>query len=239
MNLTDKTHLYAIGCSHKAGSEICGAGLTAPTKQNITHAWPGQLAKHYELNYINHSKPGGSNEYIMRSTIDYVSQWLYQGRDPKELFVCAGWTTNERLEFKWEDKNIHWANGSDPEWFKKDYGDFTTWFKALQLYHTDYNFGLFKKITYMSMLDSFLKSHEVDHIQVNNCASIKQEYIESLRLKHLMHTFPNDVFFESDDSFIERYDTEDNASHFTEWYHADKHLHTLYADEVKKFIEEL
>jgi len=238
MDLKDKTHLYAIGCSHMAGSEICGPGTTAATKQNIVHAWPGQLARAFELNYTNHSAPGGSNEYIMRSTIDYVSQWVYQGRDPTELLVCVGWTTNERVEFTWEDQHIHWANGSDAEQYKNT-GDFTTWFKALQLYHTDYNFGLFKKITYMTMLDSFLKSYEVDHIQVNNCASIKAETFDHLRLKHLMHTFPHDVFFESEDSFIERYDTEENASHFSEWYHADKHLHTLYANEVKKFIEEL
>jgi hypothetical protein len=240
MDLKNKTHLYAIGCSHMVGSEISGPGVTERVKVNVLNSWSGQLAKQYSLNYINHSEPGSSNEFAMRSTIDFVSKWLHEGRDPTELFVVVGWTTNERVEFTWDDKHVHWANGSDAEWYKESTGgDFTTWFKALQLYHTDYNFGLFKKMTYMNMVNSFLKSVGVDHIQVNNCASIDANSLDHLRLRHLEHTFPNDIFFEKHNSFIERYNTKDNTAHFTSWLHADKHIHTLYATDVKQFIEEL
>jgi len=239
MDLNNKTHLYAIGCSHMAGSEIEGPTLTANTKNNVLHAWPGVIAKEYNLNYTNHSAPGGSNEFILRSTIDYVSKWLHEGRDPKKLFVAVGWTTNERVEFTWEGEHIHWANGTDPEWFKVNHADFTTWFKALQLYHTDYDFGLFKKITYITMLNSFLKSVGVDHVQVNNCAAILEHNWRDLRIEHLQHTFPDDVFYNKHNSFFEQYNTEENAEHFTPWHHADKYIHTLFADDVKKFIEEM
>ncbi len=238
MDLNTKTHLYAIGCSHMAGSEIRGATHTEACKENILGAWPGQVAREFKLNYTNHSAPGGSNEYIMRSTIDYVIKWIHQERDPAELLVCIGWTTNERVEFTWEDQHVHWANGSDPTSFS-EIGDFTTWFKALQLYHTDYNFGLFKKVTYMIMVNSFLKSVGVDHIQVNNCAAVQEYDWAHLRLKHLDHTFPNDIFYDKHSSFIEKYNTEENAEHFTPWVHADKYIHSLYANDVKKFIEEL
>jgi hypothetical protein len=239
MDLNTKTHLYAIGCSHMAGSEIRGETHTTACKENILGAWPGQLARMFKLNYTNHSAPGGSNEYIMRSTIDYVSKWIHQGRDPAELLVLVGWTTNERVEFTWEGNHIHWANGSDPKWYKENYGDFTTWFKALQLYHTDYNFGTFKKITYMTMVNSFLKSVGVDHVQVNNCAAILEPDWLHLRLKHLQHTFPDDVFYNKHDSFFEKYNTAENTEHFTPWGHADKYIHSLFANDVKKFIEEI
>jgi hypothetical protein len=239
MDLKSKTYLCAIGCSHMAGSEISGPGVTERVKVNVLNAWAGLLAKEHNLNYINRAMPGGSNEYIMRTTIDFVSKWLHQGRDPAELFMVIGWTTNERVEFTWEGKHIHWANGSDPEYFKEDYGDFTTWFKALQLYHTDYNFGLFKKITYMTMVNSFLKSVGVAHVQVNNCAAILDDDWAHLRLEHLKYTFPNDVFYNKNNSFFERYNTDEYTGHFTPWNHADKYIHSLFANDVKKFIEEL
>ena len=76
MKLNDKKYLYAIGCSHMAGSEIAGPGITSSLKQNVNNAWPGQLAIDNNLNYINQSVPGGSNEYIMRTCIDFVSRWI-------------------------------------------------------------------------------------------------------------------------------------------------------------------
>lgn len=239
MDLKSKTHLCAVGCSHMAGSEIEGQSMTAQTKNNIVHAWPGKLAKEHKLNYINRAVPGGSNEYIMRTTIDFVSKWLHQGRDPAELFMVIGWTTNERVEFTWEGKHIHWANGSDAQHFKKDYGDFTTWFKALQLYHTDYNFGLFKKITYITMVNSFLKSVGVEHVQVNNCAAILDHNWENMRLEHLRHAFPDDIFYNKHNSFYEQYNTDEYAEHFTTWGHADRYIHRLFANDVMEFIEEM
>ena len=240
MELNSKNYLYAIGCSHMAGSEIAGDGITAPLKTNTNNAWPGQIAEQQNLNYINHSVPGGSNEFIMRSCIDFVTKWIASGRQPEELFVVVGWTTNERLEFEWEGERYHWCNGTDPSFFQKADGkpDFTNWFKYLQLYHTEYDFGLFKKITYMIALNSFLKSVNVDHVQVNNCASIPKDSWKALDMQHLEHSFPNDVFYNKHESFIEKYNTDENKEHFTPWLHADKHIHTLYANEIIKFIEE-
>lgn len=239
MKLKDKKYLYAIGCSHMAGSEIAGPGITSSIKENTNNAWPGQLAIENDLNYINGSVPGGSNEYIMRTCIDFVSKWIANGDDASELFVAVGWTTNERLEFEWEGERYSWCNGTDPQFFQKENGkpDFTNWFKFLQLYHTAYDFGLFKKITYMIALNSFLKSVNVDHVQVNNCASIPKDAWKSLDMQHLEHVFPNDVFYNKHESFIEKYNTDENKEHFTPWLHADKHIHSLYAKEIMEFIE--
>ena len=240
MDISNKSYLLAVGCSHMAGSEIAGPGVTDNLKQNTVNAWPGQLASMFNLNYINLSVPGGSNEFIFRSCIDFVSKWIASGRDPNDLFILVGWTTNERLEFEWEGERYHWCNGTDPSFLKKDNGepDFTNWFKFLQLYHTEYDFGLFKKITYMIALNTFLKSVNVGHVQVNNCASIPEESWKQLDMEHLEYSFPNDVFYNKHESFIQKYNTEENKEHFTPWLHANKYIHTLYANEIKKFIEE-
>ena len=73
MEITNKKYLYAIGCSHMAGSEVIEFGNTARTHESIQYAWPGLLAKHYGLHYINESEPGGSNDFMVRSVMHFVN----------------------------------------------------------------------------------------------------------------------------------------------------------------------
>jgi len=241
MDLSDKKYLVAIGCSHMAGSEIEGPGYTDRSKINLLKAWPGIIAKHYNLNYINQSQPGGSNDYLLRQTVEFVAKWIEQGRDTSELFIVLGWTTNERIEFTWEGKHIHWANGSNPKAFMHgptgEGWDFTNWYKALQLYHTDYDFGFYKKIINMITANSFLKMHGINHIQVSNCARIVGDEFKHFNWTSLEHSFPNDVFFEKYNSFIQRYE-ETHKEHFTDWMHADQEIHSLYAKDLIQFIED-
>ena len=89
MDITNKKYLYAVGCSHMAGSEVIEFGNTARTHESIKYAWPGLLAEHYGLHYINDSEPGGSNEYMVRSVMHFVNKLLSQDRDPSELLDYA------------------------------------------------------------------------------------------------------------------------------------------------------
>jgi len=57
-------------------------------------------------------------------------------------------------------------------------------------------------------------------------------------MQHLEHVFPNDIFYNKHESFIEKYNTDENKEHFTPWLHADKHIHSLYAKEIMEFIEQ-
>lgn len=242
VDIGNKNWLYAIGCSHMAGSEVVEFGNTARTHETIRLAWPGQLAEHYNLNYINESEPGGSNEYIVRSVMHFVNKWIAQDRDPAELLVVIGWTTNERIEFTHENNNrmehFHWANGCDWLPFYKD-GEgpnFKNWFKALQLYHTDFDFGMTKRVINIILLDTFLKSKGVDYIQVNNCAKMDKGQWEYLQIEHLLDTFPFDTFIEPYDSFIDQYKDEYNE-HFSDWLHADKFLHEKYFNKIRQEID--
>ena len=243
MDLSKKKLLYVSGCSHLAGSEIIKFGDTTRTQEAVSLVWPGLLAKEFNLNYTNESIAGGSNEYILRSTIHFVSKWLEQGRDPKELMVVIGWTTNERLEFThaWKEgqkpQHFHWATGSDWSMHYRD-GEgpnFQNWFKALQLYHTDFDFGAIKRIINIILLDSYLKSVGVEYIQTSSCAKMDQAQWDFLQIKHLQEQFPFDTFFEPYDSFVDQY-RDTHKEHFSDWLHADKLIHEMYFNKIKNFI---
>jgi len=245
MDLTNKTTLLAVGCSHMAGSEIEGPGYTGRSKINTNKAWAGLLAKHFNLNYINLSVPGGSNEYIQRTIVEFVSNWITEKRDPKKLFVVVGWSTNERMEFTWKGQHYHWANGANPQAFVNTLGgtihtngpDFTNWFKALQLYHTDFDFGFYKKIISIITTNTFLKQCGVDHLQVSNCAKIIGDEFVHFGWEGLDQIFPQDSYFEKYNSFIDNY-LESHGEHFTDWLHADELVHSLYAKKLIQHIEE-
>jgi len=243
MIIKDKNWLYAIGCSHMAGSEVVEFGKTARTHDSLKLAWPGLLAEHYNLNYINESEPGGSNDYIVRSVMHFVNKWIAQGRDTKELLVVIGWTTNERLEFTHHDnqgikRHHHWATGCDWESIYRngDGPNFKNWFKALTLYHTDFDFGMTKRVINITLLDTFLKSKGVDYIQVNNCAKMDKGQWEYLQIEHLLDAFPFDTFIEPYDSFIDQY-KDQYPEHLSEWLHADKFLHEKYFDKIRQELE--
>ncbi len=242
MDITNKKYLYAVGCSHMAGSEVIEFGNTARTHESIKYAWPGLLAEHYGLHYINDSEPGGSNEYMVRSVMHFVNKWLSQDRDPSELLVVIGWTTDERIEFTHENNGImehfHWANGCDWRPFYKDGKGpkFENWFKALQLYHTDFDFGRIKRVINITLIDAFLKSNNIDYIQVNNCAKMDKGQWEFLNIEHMVKTFPFDTFIEPYDSFVDQY-KETHKEHFSDWLHADKHVHNLYFKKLKQRLD--
>jgi len=244
MELTNKKMLFVSGCSHLAGSEIIKFGDTTRTQDAVSLVWPGLLAKEYGMNYVNQCIAGGSNEYILRSTMHFVCKWLEQGRDPSELLVIVGWTTNERLEFThaWKEGqkpgHFHWATGSD---WKMHYRDgqgpnFETWFKALQLYHTDFDFGAIKRIINILLLDSFLKSMGVDYIQVSSCAKMDPAQWDFLKINHLEKQFPFDTYFEPYDSFVDHY-RDTHSEHFSDWLHADYTIHELYYKKFKTYLE--
>ena len=238
LDVSNKQWLYVSGCSHLAGSEVVEQGNTARTNEAVGLVWPGLLAKEYELNYITQCMPGASNDYIVRSTMQFVSKWIAQGRDPSELLVVIGWSTNERMEFTHEHdghtQHYHWANGCDYKSFYKDGQgpNFKNWFKALQLYHTDFDFGMTKRVINITLLDTFLKSVGVEYIQTNSCAKMDQGQWEFLNIEHLKDAFPFETFFEPYDSFVDQY-KDDYPEHFSDWLHADAYIHEQYYSKFK------
>ena len=96
--------LYVNGCSFTYGYELADDSLTRECIDNeyrLKYSWSGRLQNmlHFE-DFFNDSKPGGSNDRILRTTFDWVlTNWLNRGKDSKDLFVIIGWSEVMRREF--------------------------------------------------------------------------------------------------------------------------------------------
>jgi hypothetical protein len=78
-------HLWVNGDSHTAGSH---------SPVNITNTFAKQIAGHFDSTYTNISLPGGSNQRIIRTTIEALPNL-----DPKDTFILIGWSSWERTEW--------------------------------------------------------------------------------------------------------------------------------------------
>ena len=132
--------LVAIGDSHTNGSQI--DGQHGSSEYNLRNGFPAMIAKEYGYELHNVSKPGGSNQYIHRSTIHYINNYMHP---ENEYFFLIGWSSCNRIELRYPDntpwlhhtkgdftdlKNIPFTPGTDPILWK------STQLKLLQNYTT-------------------------------------------------------------------------------------------------------
>ncbi|MEM9546921.1 MAG: DUF6071 family protein [Bacteroidota bacterium] len=94
-------YLYANGCSFTTGY---GSEDTESNEDYAfihPHAWPQKLCELMGLDDVfNHGLAGGSNDRILRTTIDWIlNQWIGKNRSTSDLTVIVGWTDNSRREF--------------------------------------------------------------------------------------------------------------------------------------------
>jgi len=115
-----KMTLYANGCSMTKGYEIGGrtdgdsdhpSGVDIDPIYRQNNAWPKLLADRLGMDCFNDAHVGGSNDRIIRMTLDWTTTYL-QNNKAEDLFVVIGWTTPHRNEFKTNGK---WFNIS-PRW---------------------------------------------------------------------------------------------------------------------------
>ncbi len=102
-------YIYANGCSY-----VVGAGLQDYTRQTAIHL----LAEELNCEYFNNAIDGGSNQRIVRTTID----WLLENNDKwNEVLVLIGWTGVLRYETQQGKKWIQMKSydGNPDELFSK------------------------------------------------------------------------------------------------------------------------
>lgn len=92
--------LYANGCSWTAGDGVeddplFSTGLTAPWIPS-NYAWPLHLSQALNAEVINDAIGGGSNQRIVRKTVEFV-QRLPENQRPHTAIVI-GWTSPDRQE---------------------------------------------------------------------------------------------------------------------------------------------
>ena len=103
-----KKILLTNGCSW-----VNGAGL----QDRESERWSYHLAKKLNMEDINLSSEGASNDRILRTTIE----WLKENKDKfSDVLVVIGWTQMTRTEFfndvvgKWENQNfLSFGDGSE------------------------------------------------------------------------------------------------------------------------------
>jgi len=87
--------LFINGCSHSAGSEIEASGI-GEGAYNRDNCFGAQIAKNLNIDKINLSQPGGSNDYIADSTMLWC---LENAERVKDTFFLIHWTSAERTDF--------------------------------------------------------------------------------------------------------------------------------------------
>ena len=110
------TILYTNGCSWTVGNELefdeelFNAYVSAHTPYNMVdyynqYNWTSYLGKKLNANtIINDSIGAGSNQRMIRKTIDFILN--LSSEEQKDLIVVLGWTSAERHEIYVEDKRI-------------------------------------------------------------------------------------------------------------------------------------
>jgi hypothetical protein len=86
------SHLLVNGCSHTAGSEIEGSGV-GEGNYNRQNCYAAQIAKKLNWEYTNIAMPGGSNDYIKRTTMLWI---LDNPERAKNTHFFINWTGAER-----------------------------------------------------------------------------------------------------------------------------------------------
>ncbi|MFI0898179.1 DUF6071 family protein [Streptomyces sp. NPDC020983] len=96
-------YLYANGCSLTYGSELHDDPRTKVCdndRYRWTHAWPNRLAELAgAVGVHNDGVPSGSNDRIVRTTIEFLARWQRAGLPAGALMVVIGWSHPARREF--------------------------------------------------------------------------------------------------------------------------------------------
>ena len=185
--------LYANGCSWTAGADLEDPSNTA---------WPILLSKKMEVDVFNAGLGGGSNDRILRTTIQFTKDWM-ETNNPTELFVGIMWTSMYRTEVPFEEnKNLHyeaiqfgnpWYTGYWKEykdnWVHKHVIDEDQLFQysktviSLWLYLKHHNIPFlfmdsFNSVSYSTALSAYLGVHDDSRIDQSF-----GEYISKNKLK--------------------------------------------------------
>lgn len=93
-------YLVAFGCSHTNGSML--DGKNGSSEFNVRNGFPAILAKRHGYELLNISKPGGSNQYIHRSIIEFLTTHY---KEENEYLFLINWTSRPRIELRYKENN--------------------------------------------------------------------------------------------------------------------------------------
>ena len=116
--------LVSNGCSHTAGAEI------EYSRQGNCYekAWPKHLSDSLGYDHINLSMAGASTNRIVRTTYEFIYDYMQQGKSTKDLLFVIMWSGIYRTEIYVDTKRTYnydckWAHlivGND-RYYKKEF----------------------------------------------------------------------------------------------------------------------
>jgi hypothetical protein len=159
--------MYVNGDSFSFGEELTGD--TAETRLIFTeykrrNCYSGIIADTCKIpNYINNSRPGGSNERTYRTLINDIPKLLTTYR-PDEIFVNVSLTSPYRLEFSYGDNNEDYYDFMVVHPPPKSYSFlYNLWKIITSRYNHDYGWHNFDIMMQLG-IQNFLKVNKIPYL---------------------------------------------------------------------------
>ena len=226
--------LVANGCSHTHGSELYLEKKSIKSKVldsrqqrkwNLAHCFSSTISKNLNLQYENLSTPGGSNDKIFRTTIDYVNN-----NNCSDVFFLIGWTGSCRMEIH-NEKTDEWYNFSIGMGFEDGVyrmeSDFKDFYDSYILYLTSNKQGRRKRLHYIQTLQTFLESKNIKYLFFNAVEKLGHTDLNLINRKY---------FFKPRFSY---YDTCKKEFEMLPYGHFPLAAHNSYADSLIPKIKEI
>lgn len=237
------TTVVSIGCSHTHGSIIDGVNGTSEYNKN--HAYGPQLAKLNGFNYYNLGQPGGSNQYIFRSAIEFLQKHI---QPDEEYIFLIGWTSIYRMELRYDDQNRH-RHVIMADYLDTKYIPFTVG-TSKELMHTwhhrkllDYAPLFFDDIQcydewagFAYGLQEIFKSKNIKYLMFNTCQKIE----ETVNNKNIIEKFDTEKYLHPLDEkhyFINW--AEAQGFEKSECWHHYEDAHVAWAKHIDKICKNL
>ncbi len=243
------------GCSHTAGSEI------EYNNQSMCYekAWGKWLCNMTGQDYINISRPGAGNEYIRRTTQDWIIENVFLNKlyTKEDLEVIVMWSGFDRQEVFFQDSNImdNVNPSSDTKLHKSKMNLEIKRLKEVIIYFHDYLYSNLKNLTTINNLLYFLNTHNIKYTFLNGLNTfitldelnenyqkhvLYQSYYNSLWIFNEMNKNKHLGFFNKEDTFFHHLNdyTYFEWSEFSHKGHFGEDAHKYWAKKVYDFMND-
>jgi hypothetical protein len=241
-----KKIVLVAGCSHAAGSEINGLD---DSRYNRVNSFGNQLA--YKMGYepINIALNGSANPSIARS----VLHWFDKFYDPTTMtvFPVVAWTESIRMEIPGLHKYTYRASSKWPDYFDETSelfmrinmgfkGSKTEEIELIEYFH-DF---IPRNETFLEILSAnlalqlqyFFKMHKLNYVMCNtmHMFTFPSETLETYT--GLLDKSKYMAWDNNEESFFWKYRKAGYENPKAKYWHHNEVPHSLYADELYKFI---
>lgn len=162
--------LLCNGCSHTAGAE-----LEFPQQGYCYEkAWGKHLSDKLDCDYENLAMSGASNHRIVRTTYQWLFEYVRSGKDPKELFVTIMWPGVHRTEIHFDKKyefnyDSKWAPivvGNDDQYREKFPKSLYNYYKSWTVF-TDQTMAVIEYYNSILNLQNMFFRYKIKYLFIN------------------------------------------------------------------------